>query len=91
MRKRVISLTLALFYFSVSLAFSTPHFHDSAKGLPHQCAACAWHFESTADAPTGPIRIAAPEILVAPERPVEFRVFTSVPILHRDRGPPRFS
>ena len=36
MRKRIIALTLALLYLSVSLSFSPSHIHDDSKGLSHQ-------------------------------------------------------
>jgi hypothetical protein len=88
MRKRLISLMLALLYLSVSIAFSGPHVHDDSQGLSHQCLACAWHFESISDAATGPILISVPVILVVPAEEPELRIVSSTPVTHSDRGPP---
>jgi hypothetical protein len=88
MRKRLISLVLALLYLSVSIAFSGPHVHDDSKGLSHQCLACAWHFDSNTDAPTGPILIRIPVLVVQPIEEPELRVVSSIPVTHADRGPP---
>jgi hypothetical protein len=91
MRKRFISLLLALLYLSVSIGFSGPHVHDHSKGLSHQCLACAWHFDSNADTPTGPILISVPVLVVRPMEEPELRVVSSTPVTHADRGPPLHS
>jgi hypothetical protein len=91
MRKKLLSLMLALLYLSVSIAFAKPHIHDDSQGLSHQCAACAWHYESCTDAPTGPHFIRVPVILVQPAEEPELRVVSSTPVTHADRGPPSHS
>jgi hypothetical protein len=88
MRKRLISLVLALLYFSVSIAFSAPHSHDHSKALSDQCVICAWHLESNADAPTGPIFISVPALFVIHTPAPDVRVDSSMPRSHADRGPP---
>lgn len=88
MRKRLISLMLALLYLSVSLAFSGPHIHDDAQGLSHQCLACAWHFDSNADVPTVAIYISVPVLFVGWIEAPELRAVSSTPVTHADRGPP---
>jgi hypothetical protein len=90
MRKQLISLMLALLYFSVSLAFSS-HVHDDSKGLSHQCLACAWHFESTADTPVGPLLICPPRIVVERAPDSEARAAVGSFLVRADRGPPLFS
>jgi hypothetical protein len=91
MRKRLISLALALIYFSVTIAFSRPHIHDDSRGLSHQCAACAWHLESCADAPVGPSFVRVPIIIVHPAEEPELRLVSATPVTHADRGPPSHS
>jgi hypothetical protein len=91
MRKRLISLALALIYFSVTIAFSRPHFHNESRSLSHQCAACAWHFESCTDAPAGPSFIRVPVIIVQAAEAPELRLVSATPVTHADRGPPSLS
>jgi hypothetical protein len=86
-----MSLVLALLYLSVSIAFAEPHTHDDSKGLSHQCLACAWHFDSNADAPTNPILISVPVLVVCPIEEPELRVISSTAVTHDDRGPPSYS
>ena len=91
MRKRLISLMLALLYFSVSIAFSTPHSHEHGKALPDQCVACAWHFEANADVPTGPVFISVPLLVVIHTPAPDVQAESSTPRSHSDRGPPAHS
>jgi hypothetical protein len=88
MRKRFISLMLALLYLSVSIAFATPHAHDHGHTLPDQCVACAWHLESTADAPTSPVLISVPLLVVIHTPAPDLQADSSTPRLNSDRGPP---
>ena len=90
MRKRFISLMLALLYFSVSLAFSS-HVHDDSKGLSHQCLACAWHFESTTDTPAGPVLVCPPRIVLERAPDSEARAAAGFFLVRSDRGPPLLS
>lgn len=90
MRKRLISLMLALLYFSVSLTFSS-HVHDDSKGLSHQCLACAWHFESMADTPIGLDLVCPPRIIVERGPDSEARSAVGFFLVRSDRGPPRVS
>jgi len=90
MRKKLLSLTLALFYFSVSIILSSPHAHNHSKSLAHpqHCVACAWHLEANADAPTGPALVSAP-LLVAIHTPApETQAESITPRGLADRGPP---
>jgi hypothetical protein len=90
MRKKLISLTLALFYFSVSVVLSGPHAHNHSKTLAHQqeCLACAWHFEANADAPTGPILISVPPLVAIHSPAPDVQAEAIAPRTHSDRGPP---
>ena len=88
MRKRLISLMLALLYFSVSIAFCSPHAHDHGKTLPDQCVACAWHLEANSDVPAGPILISVPLLVVIHTPAPDVEAESSTPRSHSDRGPP---
>ncbi|HEY6227842.1 MAG TPA: hypothetical protein VI282_12035 [Verrucomicrobiae bacterium] len=90
MRKKLLSLTLALFYFSVSIILSSPHAHNHSNALAHQqnCIACAWHFEANADVPTGPALISVP-LQIAIQTPApDVQADSIAPRRHADRGPP---
>jgi hypothetical protein len=90
MRKKVLSLTLALIYFSVSVILSSAHAHNHSKALAHQqdCLACAWHFESNADAPAGPTLIRVPFLVVIHTPAPDVQAEAIAPRSHADRGPP---
>jgi hypothetical protein len=93
MRKKVLSLTLALFYFSVSIILSGPHAHNHTQPLAHpqHCVACAWHIEANADVPTSPTLISVP-LLIAIQTPApDVQADSIVPRCHADRGPPLHS
>jgi hypothetical protein len=90
MRKKLLSLTLALFYFSVSIFLSSPHAHNHSTALAHEqnCVACAWHFAANADVPTGPTLISVP-LLVAIHTPApDVQAESITTRCHADRGPP---
>lgn len=93
MRRKIISLALALFYFSVTIVLSSPHAHNHSQAFAHQqqCAACAWHFEANADAPTGPILISVPFVVVIHSQAPDIQADSLTPRAHRDRGPPFLS
>jgi hypothetical protein len=93
MRKKLLSLTLALFYFSVSVILSGPHAHNHSKAFAPQqeCVACAWHFEANADAPPGPALIRVPLLVVIHTPAPDVQADAIAPRRHTDRGPPILS
>ena len=90
MRKKLLSLTLALFYFSVSILLSSPHAHNHSHALAHQqnCIACAWHFEANADVATGPTLVSVPLVLAIHTPAPDVQADAIAPRCHADRGPP---
>jgi hypothetical protein len=90
MRKKLLSLTLALFYFSVSIILSRPHAHNHSNSLAHQqnCVACAWHFEANSDAPTSPTLLSVPLIVAIHTPAPDVQAESVAPRCHTDRGPP---
>lgn len=93
MRSKVLSLALALFYFSVTVVLSGPHAHKHSKAFSHQeeCIACAWHFEANSDAPSGPVLIRVPLLAVIHTPAPDVQAESLSPRAHCDRGPPPVS
>jgi hypothetical protein len=92
MRNKVLSLALALIYFSVTVVLSGPHaHHHSALSDQQHCVACAWHFEANADAPPAPALIDVPLVVAIHTPPPDVQVDSLSPRSHSDRGPPPVS
>ena len=92
MRNKVLSLALALIYFSVTLVLSAPHAHQhKALSDDQNCVACAWHFEANADAPPGPVLINVPLLIVIHSPAPDVQAESVSPRSHSDRGPPSVS
>jgi hypothetical protein len=85
---RCVATVVCLLYVSVCTIFAAVHHHDGSLSDHQQCAACSWHHDGAVDQPVVAPLVVRPEVIVAREEALDYRVSELSPRIHPNRGPP---